>query len=162
MDMNNKSQRQPPRKSGPTSSVAEDESSGRVTVQQQLTYQGAIPPPAMLREFDQITPGTAARLLDWAETEATHRREMERLSTVANVDIAAKQLEIAEYQSRATFRSDALGQLLGFIVCIACIAGAVWLGILGHAPIAVVLAAIPTAAIVQAFRIGMFRKPPSR
>ena len=42
----------------------------QVRVQQ---YQGNVPPPAMLAEFDQTVPGMGARLLKLAEEESQHR-----------------------------------------------------------------------------------------
>lgn len=39
---------------------------------------GPIPLPDIMREYDYIVPGLAARLVDWVEREAEHRRAMER------------------------------------------------------------------------------------
>lgn len=40
--------------------------------------EGPIPVPEMLREYDEMMPGLGARIVDWAEDEAEHRRRMER------------------------------------------------------------------------------------
>jgi uncharacterized membrane protein len=40
--------------------------------------EGPLPLPETMREYDQVMPGLAARLVDWAEREAEHRRRMER------------------------------------------------------------------------------------
>lgn len=44
---------------------------------------GPIPPPAILEGYDRVQPGTAARILNWAETDQTHQREMEKLALEA-------------------------------------------------------------------------------
>jgi uncharacterized membrane protein len=119
-------------------------------------YSGAIPPPAMLERFDELLPGTAARIIQWAEDEQQHRQQLEREAQAANVQSQQQQLEISAYQQRAVFRSDMVGQVLGFIVCVGSISGSIILGVNGHTAVAAALAVIPTAAIVQAFRVGAF------
>lgn len=40
-------------------------------------WQGPLPPPGALEEFDRIVPGSAARIIDQFEKEAEHRRTLE-------------------------------------------------------------------------------------
>lgn len=40
--------------------------------------EGPIPLPEMLREYEEMIPGLGARMVEWAEDEAKHRRQMER------------------------------------------------------------------------------------
>jgi hypothetical protein len=40
--------------------------------------EGPIPLPDAMREYDHVVPGLAARIVDWVEREAEHRRAMER------------------------------------------------------------------------------------
>jgi uncharacterized membrane protein len=42
------------------------------------SFQGPLPPPAMLQAYENIVPGAAARILAMAETQASHRRELEK------------------------------------------------------------------------------------
>lgn len=123
-------------------------------------YEGPIPHPEILRQFDELVPGTAERLIKLAEEESHHRRELERLAQEANVSAQQRQLGIGEYQSRAVFRSDIMGQVAGLIVCLACVAGAVFVGEQGHEWTAAALAAIPTAAVVRAFVLQRKATPP--
>jgi len=122
-------------------------------IQQQTVthYQGAIPPPEILRGLDELVPGTAERLIALANEESLHRRAMEMKITDANITAQQTQLQIAAQQSRSVFRSDFLGQIAGLIVCIICVAGSVYLGLKDHHAPAIALAAIPTAAIIRAF-----------
>lgn len=118
---------------------------------QTQVYQGPIPPPEVLHKFDQLVPGTAERLIKLAEDESNHRRQMEKQAMDANIAAQQGQLRIGEYQSKAVFRSDTIGQVAGLLVSITCVAGAIYLGANSHEITAGVLAAIPTAAVIRAF-----------
>ena len=41
-------------------------------------FLGPIPQPEVLREYDQVLPGLAERIVAWTENEAHHRRTVER------------------------------------------------------------------------------------
>lgn len=56
-------------------------------------WSGPFPPPALLREFDQIVTGGAERLFRQFEVEASHRRVLE--STRARAE--ARERRIAQY-----------------------------------------------------------------
>ena len=43
----------------------------------QAHYSGPLPPPVILREFDQIVPGGAERLIVLVEQDAAHERQIE-------------------------------------------------------------------------------------
>lgn len=120
-------------------------------------HEGPLPTPEDLQRYEALTPGTAERIIRMAEDESGHRRRIEDRANVANVEAQAAQLAIADYQSRAVFRSDMLGQVAGLLVSLACIAGAVYLALSGREWVAGVLAAIPTAAVIQAFFV---KRPP--
>jgi uncharacterized membrane protein len=53
--------------------------------QQVSSYSGPIPPPELLKLFDEIDPGRAARLMNWAEDQSRHRMTLE--SRVVHSDI---------------------------------------------------------------------------
>ena len=42
------------------------------------SWQGPLPPPATLREFDDVVPGAALRILDMAEKQSAHRIQIEK------------------------------------------------------------------------------------
>jgi len=114
-------------------------------------YQGAVPPPEILRGIDEIVPGAAARLITLAEQESNHRRSLEVKTIEANIAAQVAQVQINEQQTKAVFRSDMMGQIAGFLVCLCCIGAAVYLGLNGHDWLAGGIAAIPTAALIKAF-----------
>jgi uncharacterized membrane protein len=55
------------------------------TTQTTAFYQGAIPPPEMLKGFDDLVPGSAERLIALAEQESLHRRSLEMQTLQANI-----------------------------------------------------------------------------
>ena len=134
----------------------------QMMVHQTQEYSGDIPHPDILAGFDRLVPGAAARLVDAALAETDHRRRLELQITEGNVAAQAAQVRIAEGQVKAIFKSDVLGQALGFLTCFVAIGAAVWLGMAGHEWLAAGIAAIPTAAVIQAFRANFFtRKEPA-
>jgi uncharacterized membrane protein len=114
-------------------------------------YQGPIPPPAILKGFDDLVPGAANRLITLAEEESKHRRELEVSALNANIATQKRQLDIGVYQSKAVFRSDSIAQILGTVVTIFAMVAAIWASLQGQLGVALILAAIPTAALVQSF-----------
>lgn len=120
--------------------------------QQTLThYQGPIPPPDMLQGLDNIVPGTAAKLIKLAVDESEHRRRIESRAMDANIEAQQQQSELGLRQTKSVFRSDLIGQIAGFLVCVLAIVSAVFLGLEGHEGLAATIAVIPTAAIIKAF-----------
>ena len=65
-----------------------------------VSHQGPMPPPGMLKGYDEVVPGFAAKIADNFSSQSDHRRRMEK----AELELTAK------LQTR--------GQLFGF-----CIAG---------------------------------------
>ena len=118
----------------------------------QTTFTGPMPPPELLRQYDAVVLGAAERILVMAEKEAQHRQAQESQALNANVQAQKQQLNITEQQTKATFWSDAIGQVCGFIVSLICIAGAVYLALNGQPWVAGLLAGLPLAAIIRAFR----------
>ena len=47
-------------------------------VRRVVAMEGPLPLPETLAEYDAMMPGLAARIVDWAEREAEHRRAVER------------------------------------------------------------------------------------
>ena len=116
-------------------------------------YQGTLPHPDILRGFDEVVAGSAQRIIKLTEDESLHRRALETKALEANISAQQRQVGIGEYQSRAVFRSDSIGQIAGLLVSIACIVGVIIVAIYGDDWVAVSLAAIPTAAVIRAFTV---------
>ena len=125
--------------------------------QHHQVFEGPTPHPDVLERYDALVPGTAQRLIDLAVEESHHRRTLESQAQAANIEAMNRQLTLAGDQSKAVFRSDVIGQVAGVFVALCCIGGAVSLAVVGRELAAAALAAIPTAAVIQAF----FSKRPS-
>lgn len=49
-------------------------------------WEGPVPPPAILRDFDELVPGTARDMLERAASETSHRRHIELVANQANIE----------------------------------------------------------------------------
>jgi len=57
----------------------------------QLEYRSSpYPPPAELREYEQILPGFTERILALTERESEHRIQEQQLQTLATIDLAKR------------------------------------------------------------------------
>src|SRR5712692_2728190 len=77
-------------------------------------FSGPIPPPSLLKGYEDIVPGAAERILSMAEADASHQREIE---------FAALNAEV--YGLRR-------GQVSGVIVVLAALVVAAFCAYLGH------------------------------
>ena len=59
-----------------------------VRAQSFQAFEGPVPPPAMLAEYERIFPGCAERLVAMAESQLSHRQSLE--STVVRGNVAAE------------------------------------------------------------------------
>lgn len=66
----------------------------------QFQYNGPIPPPNMLQQYDDILPGAAERILRMAEEQSAHRKELEK--------------KVIEGDDKRASR----GQVFGFIIAL--------------------------------------------
>lgn len=121
---------------------------------------GPLPSPDELSGFERVAPGAAERIITMAEREQSHRMDVELMAQRADIRHRDTLTDGQQSNARAVFRSDIMGQLLGFAVCIACVAGVVWLGLNGQTGAAVALTVIPTAAVIQALRTRLAVKKP--
>ena len=55
-----------------------------------MTYNGPLPPPQILREYDTLVPGSAQRILEEADRQSHHRQKLE--SSVIDSDILNSRL----------------------------------------------------------------------
>ena len=116
-----------------------------------VTHLGPIPHPEILRGYDDLVSGAAARIIELAEEESAHRRKIENKALDANIALQEQNVVIAKQQNQVVNRSDILGQIFGFIICISCVGAAVFLGINGHEELAGAITIIPSAAVIRSF-----------
>ena len=53
-------------------------------------FQGPLPPPEVLKGYEEALPGTAERIVTMAEDEACHRREMQRFKLGSDAKLEAR------------------------------------------------------------------------
>jgi uncharacterized membrane protein len=114
--MSNNSNRNPPESNHPLSDPISPPRSGEPDAQvvrgetmrlTKLSWEGPMPPPSFLRQYDEVIPGGANRLLTMVEEESVHRRLMERRSqTYPLVD------QLAARGAALLFAAGALGALI--------------------------------------------------
>ncbi len=99
-------------------------------------FSGPMPPPAMLREYDEVLPGLANRIVTMAENQSKHRIKLESRVTTSNI-----------------WRGH-LGQIFAFLIAIAGIIAGTYL-ILQDKPVEGLAAIIgPIAGIAGVFIWG--------
>lgn len=70
----------------------------RQVMMQSASYAGPIPPPGLLKAFDDVVPGSADRIITQFEEQGRHRRKQEDRVIASNISQAAR------------------GQILAFII----------------------------------------------
>lgn len=96
-----------------------------------------------------MQPGLAAEIVAWARTETEHRHTMEK-----------KAISIDERLAKSYVREVLLGQVFGFAIAIAFLAGALYLAVHGFQIAASALGTLGIGGIVAAFVAGR-KQPPS-
>lgn len=104
------------------------------------SFSGPIPPPAVLGEYDKVSPGFADRIVKMAEREMSHRHEIERRV----LDVGAKEV--------------LRGQSFAFLIFIATLAGGIYTAALGHGTAGALLGVSGLTTIVTAFIMGRVRR----
>lgn len=109
---------------------------GSVVLHQSQSFSGPLPPPEILRRFDEVVPGAAERIIKMAEEQSTHRKDLER--KVIDSDIARSKW----------------GQILGFCIAVVGLAVAALIAIFGNAIAGGVIGVGTLASLVGVFMYG--------
>ncbi len=94
------------------------------TMMEQTTYSGPLPAPSDFAAYKETLPSAPERIMAMAETEQAHRHEIEK-------DVLYK-----------TGRESLIGQILAFLLALACLGIATYLGLQGHDTLAGAIIAI--------------------
>ena len=100
------------------------------------SYSGPVPPPNILREYDQIVPGAAARILAQAEAQTQHRIKLEDNVTTSDI------------------RRSYWGLGIGAVVSLVPILGGCGLVALGHDAAGAAIAGTSLASLAAVFVYG--------
>lgn len=121
---------------------------------QQTLYQGPLPAPHDLFQYDQLLPGSADRIIAMAEREQAHRMNIEDQRCRADIRHRDEVVSGQRFNARGVFISDIFGQAAGAVVGLACVAGAVYVALQPgvHPTVPIALVGLPVASIIHAIR----------
>lgn len=114
----------------------EDREKALIEILSVQKFSGPLPPPSILREYNDVIPGTGEVLIDSFLTQGNHRRSMEK------------------YQIEAIVNEGRRGQIFGFSIALIVLAMAFASVLLGHTVFAITLASTTIIALVSVFVIG--------
>ena len=100
------------------------------------SFSGPLPPPEILRKFDEVVPGAAERIIKMAEDQSIHRKELEK--KVIDSDIARSKW----------------GQILGFVIAIAGLVVSAIVVVYGSAIAGGIIGVGTLASLVGVFMYG--------
>jgi uncharacterized membrane protein len=103
------------------------------------SWQGPLPDPSSLREFNEVVPGLAEKIVSEFQNEAAHRRDFEKIALRASI-----KLDLWSRISAFIFALSALG-VAGFCV------------FSGQPGAAMAIGGITIAAVVSAFIWGPYK-----
>ncbi len=99
-------------------------------------FSGPIPPPSVMRQYEEILPGSAERILKMAENQSSHRISMES--------------KIIPRQQRES----TLGQIFGFILSLLLIGYGIYAMKEGHAWIGGIIVTVTLVSLAALFVVG--------
>ena len=105
-------------------------------IQQHSSFSGPLPPPEVLKKFDEVVPGSAERIIKLAEGQFAHRTELERKVIASDIS------------------SSKLGQILGFVIAIVGLVCSVIISIYGNQIAGTILGVGTLASLVSVFMYG--------
>jgi uncharacterized membrane protein len=116
-------------------------------ITQVATFSGPLPHPASLKEYDNVLPGLAERIVVMAEAEARHRHDMDKE--------AARQNELLMNNEFSERRS---GQIFGLCIGALCIIACIVAIVFGAEGAAMVIGGTTVVGLVTVFVVGRIKK----
>ena len=103
---------------------------------QRLQYQGPIPPPAMLDEYEKICPGSAQKIVEQFQKQSDHRIYLEK--------------KVIDSDIKKSFR----GQVFGFLVAIIGMGISLYAIMKGYSIEGSIFGGVTLVSLVSVFVIG--------
>ncbi len=110
-------------------------------------YQGPIPSPDVLKQYNVLLPGAADRILSMAEQEAAHRHKMEE-----------RALEVEAEDLKARARDSRWGQVFGFLIGVITVTAGVYTATKGFQWSGSFIGTSGVIGLVSVFVIGRKRQ----
>ena len=111
--------------------------SSRVSLE--ASFESPLPPPELVRQYEELIPGCAARMFEMAQAEAAHRRSQEELILKAEI------------------REIRLGQCFAFLITVAFLLAGVLLAHWNQPWPGTVFGSVGVGSIVTMFILGRNR-----
>ena len=105
-------------------------------------FAGPIPPPSMMKQYEETLPGSADRILKMAENQSEHRQSLEKK------------------KSSFSNREVHIGQVLGFFIGVIAIVTGGYVALSGAQIPGGFIGTAGVVGLVAVFVIGSNRKPP--
>lgn len=115
-----------------------------ISVSTGVSYSGPLPPPQLLKAFDEVSPGAAQVIIDMAKNQSAHRISMEAQALSAD-------------HTRSWW-----GLGLGFVFSMTCVGVAAWLAMMGREVAAAAIVAAPVLGIAGVFITGAIARSSER
>jgi len=110
---------------------------------QATRFSGPLPPPELLEHYERILPGFGQRMLEMAQTEGEHRRNLESRSLDAKIEAM-----------RRGFDDSKRGQIFAFVIAAIFVVAGVIVVLCGHDVSGTLLGGVGVTGIVTAFIVG--------
>lgn len=101
-----------------------------------FSWSAPLPPPDLLKQYNEVFPGCAERIVAMAESQSSHRQQVESKVIAGNVT------------------SQTTGLWLGFILALIVILSGAWLVYTGHVAWGAAFAGFPLVSLVSVFVLG--------
>lgn len=102
----------------------------------QYEFSGPLPPASELEAYERVVPGSAARIVTWAEEEGKHRRSVEQIV----VSTGAK--------------NSSRGAAFAFSLAVLVIAAGTAIILTGHSPYGLAMIIVALVSLLGVFVVG--------
>jgi uncharacterized membrane protein len=103
-------------------------------------FSGPIPSPERLGQYNQVVPGSANRIIQMAETQAEHRRELEN------------------HAVRSQIRQSDCGQWMALGISLTAISASVWVTLAGQPWVGATLGGTTVVSLAGIFIVGKWQQ----
>ncbi len=101
--------------------ISNPQNKGVILTQVKASFNGPLPPPDLLRGYEESSPGAADRIISMAERQLAH-----------NQTLQTRMLEATIADRKRDFAEGRLGQICGLIVALSFIAAGTYVASTGH------------------------------
>lgn len=108
----------------------------QMSMTQSFSFSGPLPPPQLLKQYNDVVPNGAERLMQMAERQQGHRHDLENVVINGNV------------------KAEARGQWMGLLISVVVIVAGTYLAAMGKQITGGLLVGVDVVALASVFVIG--------